>query len=229
MQIDYQFFTDVFLPVAGIICSVVIYFFQKSKKKISYRIVSVESLPSYDKPVSEIQNPDRKIIIEYNNAGNTPLQTADFYRPVKTNFVGAKIKQVETNVYAFSEKFSIDISYQNSVCSFTPELMNSDDSMYVSYIIEDFKRKIYVETKIIGGYPVINKELINFFNTILAIIVGAASGVLLNNNPDFKKLGFGLNTKTLLILTPYLIYMIYKIRKIAKDQFGYFFIWDIKS
>lgn len=227
ISIDKDFFVGFFLPISAIIVSIIIYFLQKSNKRITYKIISIEPLPSFEKPINEIVNPDRKIIIQYYNGGNIHLQTEDFYWPISTKFIGGLIKNVDINVYAFKEKMSINIETHHSTSSFKPELMNPGDSVFISYVVEDFKRKIHVETKIINGKLIANKAILDYFNNILAVVIGISLGVLLNNNPDFKKLGLGINAATLIYFFPVILFLIFRLVKIIRNQYVIYYVWEI--
>ena len=141
ISIDKDFFVAFFLPISAIIVSITIYYLQKSNKRITYKIISNESLPAFEKSINEIENPDQKITIQYYNGGNIHLQKEDFYRPISTTFINGLIKNVHVNVYAFKEKMSINIETHHSMSSFIPELMNPGDSVFISYFIYLFQSK----------------------------------------------------------------------------------------
>ena len=88
-------FVAVILAIVAIIITVILFFYQRQKKAISWQIISNAPLLKIDedikrnlqvvfngKPVQDIQ----LIIARIINTGNVPIKSTDYERPINLNF-----------------------------------------------------------------------------------------------------------------------------------------------
>lgn len=225
-KFDLNFIGTLILPLIATVASFVFFFLQKSRRHISYRIVSITKLPTYDKPVSELTNPNKKIVIEYINSGNSALETSDFYKSVTTKFINAQLLNAE-NYKSSYDIISKKIKLYNSSATFVPDQMNPNDSIYVAFEVSDFKNKIHVETKIKNGKPVFNKVVYDLIMERIFLVITLYFTLFLINSYQTNKIGLGIDFSYFIFtMIPFIILSFIQIYRKLHEQCMIYFIWD---
>lgn len=221
MKFDITFFTTIVLPIASIIVSILIYFFQKTKKQISYQVMSSISLPTYDKPLDELMHPNKELIIEYTNKGNTALVTSDFNLPIKTSFPNAKIIFAKKYYPANNPDIEFEIVNHEYSATFTPDLLNPGESVFLQFYVSGFHNKVHVSSRIINGKNIYNKAFrANLIEKVSIIFVMYFLALISNIYKTGNVLFIESGTNVLLLSGVFLFWFIKDYRKIKKNQYN---------
>lgn len=178
-------FVAVILAIVAIIITVILFFYQRQKKAISWQIISNAPLLKIDedikrnlqvvfngKPVQDIQ----LIIARIINTGNVPIKSTDYERPINLNFgkeaqiLTAEITETSPNnlkAYANIEGKEVVIP---------PTLMNGRDWITLKILVNQFEEPITVDGRIVGVKEI--KEYTDLSkNRLIAIIITFIFGV----------------------------------------------------
>lgn len=220
MKFDINFVTTILIPIISIIVTVIIYFFQKTKKQIAYKIISSQSFPTYDKPLTELEFPNKAVVIEYINAGNTALEKLDFHKPINTYFPNAKIIEVKKYFPGHNDAIELEIKFNGSNAWFTPDLINPKESVFLYFFVQEFHNKVGVSSRIINGRPVFNKAFNDNLKEKVSLVFLFYLAALISNVYKTGKLRFIDSAVTILGFSGvYASWFIRDYRNIKKRQF----------
>ena len=197
-------FIGAVLVIVSIAVSVIVYFLQKSRKLLSYEILSETALLSVAKEVEDkikilfegdVVKRVHLILVRISNTGNVPILPSDFLKDLTVSFSGsAKILSAE-----ISEKHpeSIDsrITIDGTQLIISPSLWNSGDTITVKSLVSEFNENTQVSGRIVGIQDIklsrssinSNSALLLFFSTILILVCLILIGV--TEQPVFLVLG----------------------------------------
>ena len=145
--------------IAAITVPLLIYFLQKSKRRVAYEVVSNAQLVGVK---SEVQNKikiyyENKLVenvhlvsIRIINSGNQPTSIDDFARPISIQ-LGSNTNILTSEVLGLNPK-DLDVSIlkmQNSV-EIQPLLLNPNDSLTLNILISDYRGGLEVSARVRG-------------------------------------------------------------------------------
>jgi hypothetical protein len=188
------------LGASGIITAVFIYWLQRSKKSLSYQILSETPLVTNEKALKQkIQIlfegetiPDAHLIVfKVFNDGNTPILSGDFAAPPRFFFgEGSKILSVEvTDSNPKSLKPTVTI--QPSRIEIEKTLLNNGDTLTVAVLLSKYKGDVNCEAHIVGIVGDVKRTkgglgpiarpavLLMFFVGILSLVFGSVNLLIL--------------------------------------------------
>lgn len=154
----WQFFGAI-LVVIGIIISIILYWIQRPKSSVSWKIIANSPLVKISSeirgnlqvlfdgsPVKDIQ----LIIIKIINTGNVSIKSGDYEHPINLNFdKKAQIltaEVIETNPNNIEASTNIE---GNSVI-ISPTLLNKGDSVTIKTLVNQFNNHISIDGRIVG-------------------------------------------------------------------------------
>jgi hypothetical protein len=169
--------------VIGILVAFIIYYLQKGKKNLSYRVLYVVNLLSRDEELkgrvkilfdgNEVTN-IQLLTLRLFNGGNTSIVKSDFEGPMKVEFNGnVRILSSEL-IQAVPENLEVafDASAQNIMIY--PLLLNGNDSMTFKLIIEGKFESLRILGRIRDIRAIKNLEIKNsFIQFYIAIALSA--------------------------------------------------------
>jgi hypothetical protein len=152
-------FVGVILSIIAISVTVIIYFRQRKLKEISYEIISESSLLSVSKEVEgKLQilldgQPVKGvhlILFRIANTGNLPILPSDYLKNLNILFDGnANILSAEiTNL--IPKDIDTTINVIDKSISFSPSLLNSEDTIVLKVLVSEFNGNIDVVGRIAG-------------------------------------------------------------------------------
>lgn len=145
--------------IAAITVPLIIYFLQKSKKRLAYEVVSNTQLVGVK---TEVQNKikiyyENKLVenvylvsIRLINSGNQPISIDDFARPINIQ-LGSNTKILTCEVLEQNPK-DLDVSILKMQNSFEiqPLLLNPNDSLTLSILLSDYREELEVSARVKG-------------------------------------------------------------------------------
>lgn len=166
------------------------WWWQQSRKELSYEVVSQTPLVSLEDPTSQqlqvlfngkpVSDPNL-IVLRVQNTGNVPIPTTDYEKPLTFRFGQAvEVLSAEiTNMTPPNLSASVNIS-SNSV-ELSPVLLNSDDEILLKVLVASSDININAYARIIGVGEITEREadtrsvtdyIIIFINSISIIYAG---------------------------------------------------------
>ena len=134
--------------IAAITVPLIIYFLQKSKKRLAYEVVSNTQLVGVK---SEVQNKikiyyENKLVenvhlvsIRLINSGNQPISIEDFARPINIK-LGSNTNILTCEVLEKNPKdLDIVISKMQNSVKIQPLLLNPNDSLTLNILLGDYR------------------------------------------------------------------------------------------
>jgi len=166
---SWQFIISSGIAVLAIIAGFVIYLLQRSKKSLSYEVISNTPLLSTSEEIKNdlqilykgtpVKNV-RLFVLKIINDGNQPIATGDFEKPLYFSFFGGtQILSAEV-VSTKPENLNPSISFDDEFIAVEPLLLNSKDFIKIKALINGEKFSFKPDTRIIGVREV--KELREF-------------------------------------------------------------------
>lgn len=152
-------FVGAILTLLAIGASVLIYWLRRRKKRLSYEIVSSNSLLSMRDELGrnlEIKYGGREVEnvhlvnVKVYNSGNVPIKSDDFERRLSLDFGdGARVLSSEVRS---TDPESLDLSHTDDLnkISFEPVLLNSKDSFSVKALVSEYEGDLSVDARIVG-------------------------------------------------------------------------------
>lgn len=167
--------------IVGAIIALWIFFKQKNRKRLEYKVIANESLLSYHKDVEKdlvILFQDKRIdnlallILEFKNTGNIPVLKSDFESPLGINFkTPTRVFGTEV-INAYPKNLDAFAIIELGGISISPCLINPKDKFSVK-IIYDVKKVDYEIDARIAGIQNIEqtKQQINVIEKLAIIFV----------------------------------------------------------
>jgi hypothetical protein len=173
------------LAIIAIILTVIIYFLQKSKKALSYEILSETALLSVSKKVKdrieilfegEAVREVHLILIQISNTGNIPILPSDFLNNIKLSFNDdAKILSAEISDKnpQFTDAAISVVSQKELMVS--PSLWNGGDTITVKLLVSEFNGDVKLSGRIIGIQDIRLNNIGRNTSTIFTVLFGMVS------------------------------------------------------
>jgi hypothetical protein len=154
----WQFIIGLFIAIVTIFVSIIVYFKQRTRKSLSYEIVSLNPLLSVEKEIKngvqilyrgKAVSQVHLIIIRVINSGNTPILSTDYERPVSLSF-GKEARVLTAEVSERNpDSLQPSAKIEEKRIEFAPILLNQGDSITVKTLIDQFD-KISIDGRIVG-------------------------------------------------------------------------------
>jgi len=155
----WQFIIGAIIAIVTIIVSIIIYLKQRSRKRLSYEILSNAALLSEEEEIKkDIQltykgkmvEGVRLLVLRIFNSGNLPIVSADYERPIKIEF--GKETRVSTAEVIKKKPANLQstISIENRVVTLYPALLNPTDSVTIKILVTKYENDIQINSRIIG-------------------------------------------------------------------------------
>jgi hypothetical protein len=184
-------FVGVIAALVAISISIILYMKSRSRKSLSYVIISRTPLLSVDreikkdlqilyqgKPIQQVHLLLMKLI----NSGNVPVTASDFERPFSLLFSeDAKVIAAEI-IKTKPESLRATIAFENQKVVLNPVLMNGGDSITLKILVSKLNGDFKVDGRIVGvkeikelggtAFPYWGKLLVL---SIISLISGAVS------------------------------------------------------
>ena len=238
MVFSLELLIGVLAVIAAITVPLIIYFLQKSKKRLAYEVISDTQLVGIK---SEVQN---KIKIYYEdklvenvhlisikiiNNGNQPISISDFAELINIR-LGNNTNILTCEVLEQNPK-DLDVcvvKIQDSI-EIQPLLLNPNDSFTLNILLSNYKRDLEVSARIEGvnkieyyvePQPIANLIMLIIF--ILLIILNIFYVIFKSNFESF----FGIDSEklALILISPILIFSIYGILITSYEAIRFFFL-----
>ncbi|WP_201591590.1 hypothetical protein [Psychrobacter sp. Pi2-51] len=243
MSFSIEILLGLLAVIAAITVPLIIYFLQKSKKRLAYEVVSNTQLVGVK---SEVQNKikiyyENKLVenvhlvsIRIINSGNQPISIDDFARPISIQ-LGSSTNILTCEVLEQSPK-DLDISIlkmQNSV-EIQPLLLNPNDSFNLNILLSDYREELEVSARVKGVAKVeIYREPPPVLNLILLFIMGLSVSLCLLYVvfKDLVESYFGTNSEILvyIIISPIIIIFTYIISSLIVEIIKSCFVRKVKE
>jgi hypothetical protein len=150
-------FGDV-LAFIGIATAFVIYFLQRQRKALSYRVFAVTRVAPFDFDAPSPAEHD--IAVEYVNSGNVPLLASDFLSPIVTDFPDSDVVVSSRRfISAFANNPPSQVTHVDSKASLELQLLNPGESARAEFRVREFKGSVRVRARIVGVNTINNLEV----------------------------------------------------------------------
>lgn len=200
------------LTLLSIAAGFLVYFLQRQRKRLGYRVFSANPIPPHDR-----DHPEHEVAIEYVNIGNVPLVRDDFVSPITTEFTGAaEVLGSREFVSAIAEGAPADISHLGREGLVTPLLLNPGESVRTEYRVRRFARKIRVRGRIIGVTSIVNTVVSRTFWTHVGVLAAFYAGFVISRIRARELVDHYF---FLLMVAPYSIMAFTQIRRAIRDQY----------
>jgi hypothetical protein len=155
----WQFLIGALIAIVTIIVSIVIYFKQRSRKRLSYRILSNTVLLGVEEEVKkDIQLSYkgkaivgvRLLVLRIFNSGNVPVVSTDYEKPISID-LGKETRVLTAEVIKKSPpNLQSAISIEDHVVTLYPALLNPADSITTKMLVTKYENGLEVNSRIIG-------------------------------------------------------------------------------
>lgn len=189
----WQFIIGVLIAIAAIVVTIIVYLKQRTRKSLSYEILSLNPLLSVKEEIKEkVQilyegKPVEKvhlILARIINSGNVPIESNQYERHVSLSFgKEAQILTAEVNK-TNPESLQASIKVEGNKVVLTPVLLNDGDSITLKMLVSQFD-EISVDGRIVGV-----KRIEKYTETSFRIFFLTLSGLVLYTVGFFSLLVF---------------------------------------
>ena len=182
----WQFFGAI-LVVIGIIISIILYWIQRPKNSLSWKIISNAPLVKINSEIKgDLQvlfkgNPVENIqivIIRIINTGNVPIKSGDYEYPINLNFddnaqilTAEIIETIPNNIEAYT---NID----ENIVFISPTLLNKGDSVTIKTLVNQFDNHISVDGRIVGVKDIQKLAEIDAKEQLKEMLIGVLTGFI---------------------------------------------------
>lgn len=155
----WQFFIGAFIAIVTIAISIVIYFKQRNRKKLSYEILSCTDILSTEENIEDdvqlsykgkIVEDVKLLVLRIFNSGNLPVVSVDYEKPISIEFgkdtgvlTAEVIKKDPDNVQS-------TVGIEDHVITLYPALLNPGDSITIKMLVTKYEKELQVNSRIIG-------------------------------------------------------------------------------
>lgn len=225
-KMNWDYIATVIIPFIVLLLTILFYFLQKRKKKLSYGIMYTKEHSMYEE--NEIKKPVKEIQIEYVNLGKEPLTKNDFISDIFTKFIEAKILHAEiVNVNSMFKNL-YEINYSNDLASLKIMLLNPYESIRVNYTVKDFSNKIHIDAKIIGVRHIGKYKISNYAKQMIYSLSFVYFILLIKDTMETGMLNLNNSLQLFFyISTSFIILMLIQLFRIIKSQYVWYYIWEI--
>lgn len=172
-------FIGVFIAVISLLITIILYFFARNKKGLSYEIISqTPLLTSKEKHegkikvmYNETEVSDVKFLkIKVINTGNSGITASEYERPLRFIFATeTKILSSEV-VESNPETLTTELTISSNEIIVSPVLMNGKDSFTFKTILSEFDGDEIIVDARIKDIKCVKKLGENYFNIVFALI-----------------------------------------------------------
>lgn len=190
-------FVGAILGFIAIVVTIVIFIVQRAQKKLSYEVVSRETIVSakdgfsekiqilYEgQPVNEVD----LLILKFVNSGNVPITSNDFEKALSIEFSGQVDVLTAEVTETLPSNLKTEISFEEDIISVAPLLLNSGDTFTIKILLNEFDNVIKVNGRIIGVKAIEKQEKtspLNNLNYMIGIVSLIISGFFsVRENPS---------------------------------------------
>jgi hypothetical protein len=170
------------------IISLIIYFLQKSKKSLSYEILSKTALLSVAKEVEDkikilfegdsVKNV-HLILLKISNTGNVSILPSEFLKNITISFDNST--RILSAEISDKKPHSIEatLTINGTQLMISPSLWNSGDTVTIKSLVSEFNEEIHVSGRIVGikDIKLSNSE----FNTSTVMLVSFGISLILTS------------------------------------------------
>jgi hypothetical protein len=166
-------FIGVLISLIGVIVSTVLFFKQRSRKKIYWEIDSNIPILSIEEEEVDVlykgkSVPDmRRVVLRIWNSGSTHILSNDFATSIKFEF-GEKAEVLNARILKMIPSAINDsLLWDSNYVILQPLLLNSDDSITLKVLVAKFNGEINGNARIVGGIFRLNKPKMTKIKAIL--------------------------------------------------------------
>lgn len=155
----WQFIIGALIAIVTIIVSIIIYLKQRSRKRLSYEILSNTALLSVEEEIKndiqltykgKVVEGVKLLVLRIFNSGNLPIVSADYERPIGIEF-GKETRVLAAEVIEKNPaNLQSTISIENRVVTLYPALLNPSDSVTIKMLVTKYENDFQVNSRIIG-------------------------------------------------------------------------------
>ena len=243
MSFSLELLIGVLAVIAAITVPLIIYFLQKSKKRLAYEIISDTQLVGVD---SEVQNKIKiyyedklvenvhLIVIRFINNGNQPISIDDFAKQINiglgnnTNILTCEVleqnpKNLDVNIIKMQDSIEV-----------RSLLLNSKDSFTLNVLLSNYKRKLEISARVKGINQIdVYREPQLVPSLIVLSVIGFPMVLFILNFAfrDTVESYFGFNSEVLayVLISPIFILIFYSMILTFFEAIKYFFIRKIRE
>lgn len=183
----WQFFGAI-LVVIGIIISIILFWIQRPKSSLSWKIVSNTPLVKISSEIrGNLQvlfegNPAKDIqliIVRIINTGNVSIKSGDYEHPIKLNFdENAQILTTEV-IETIPNNIKASANIEENRVFISPTLLNKGDSITIKTLVNQFNNHISVDGRIVGVKDIKKIAEIDTKKQLKELLIGVLTGMIL--------------------------------------------------
>lgn len=145
--------------IAAITVPLIIYFLQKSRKRLSYEVISNTQLVGIKSEIKDkvkILYDEKQVInvhlisIRFINNGNQPISIDDYAKPITINYNNPISVLTCEVLEQYPENLDVVIAKESRYIKIDPLLLNSNDSFVIKVLASDFSGDLIVSARIKG-------------------------------------------------------------------------------
>jgi hypothetical protein len=175
-------FWGVVIGIFGVIVSAVLVYIQRSKKRLTYSVITETPLLSVDEEIQgkikikygrkSIQN-IFLVVLKIENKGNVDIVSSDYEEPIVFSFSDAEMLSAEI-IEVSPKNLKPNINNQAAILTVTPILLNKKDYFVIKLLFSKYNKKVDVNTRIVGVKEIerIYDESPDLQSTITSSVVG---------------------------------------------------------
>jgi len=182
-------FVGAVLGILAIIVSIILFFAQRKKKSLEYKIISqTPVLSAAEEIAGQLQilfrgEPVQGVylfVIRLLNAGNVPIASSDYERPVRLDF-GEEARVLTAEVSDVEPRnLDAEIASQDSFVQLKPVLLNSGDVITIKALVSNYKGQLTIDGRIIGVKDIVpQKDTSNIWSIAFMLTGTVLLGVTL--------------------------------------------------
>jgi len=152
-------FVGAFLAVLALVATFIVYTLQRHRKSIVYDVLSRTSLLTVREEVEgklEVRyegHPVKSLsllVIKVWNAGNQPIRTEDYERPVSF-CLGDSAHILTSDITAADPpSISAEVHSSDNIATLRPTLLNPGDSLTLKFLVRDADGRVCPDARIVG-------------------------------------------------------------------------------
>ena len=144
----WQFLIGASIAIIAIVVSVILYFKQLNRKRLSYEILSDTSLLTTDEetkneirltyknePIEKV----RLIVLRIFNSGNVPVESEDYEEPISIRLGDARVLSAEV-IKKSPKNLKSTLIIEKGVVTLYPTLLNPADSLKIKILVSDYEK-----------------------------------------------------------------------------------------
>jgi hypothetical protein len=202
------------LALVSIAAGFLIYFLQRSRRSLGYRVFDVRPVapPDFDRP----SPPEHDIAIEYVNLGNVPLVASDFVSPLTTEFPGSGAV-VASRCFrsALGANTPSQVRHSGTEGVVLPPLLNPGESVRAEFRVRKFGGQVRVRARVAGVTGVANVAVSSLCWMYATAFAGFYIAFLANRIRTHEAVDHYF---FLLLMTPFTILAVVQVSRVVRAQ-----------